>query len=337
VLKAPASAEELTRWVASRVAPYKRVRRVEFTDEIPKSPAGKILRRVLIERERAARDHDLTGTVVLVSGGGRGLGRLLACTLARAGATVALLARSGDELAATVDEIERAGGTAAAATADVTDPAELRAAVAKLRQQLGPVDVLVNNAGIIGPAGPAWEADSGDWWRTLEVNLGGAFALTRAVLPHMISTGHGRILNITSNAGVYRWPLVSAYATSKAALVKLTENLAAETRSHGVSVLSVDPGLLPIGLTQPTMNRTPDPLAPSDIPAAWVRAQLASGHGADPDQAARLILRLAAGHGDRLSGRHLTVTDDLDGLLARIDEIKRQDLHTLRLRTSRAE
>jgi hypothetical protein len=85
------------------------------------------------------------------------------------------------------------------------------------------------------------------------------------------------------------------------------------------------------------MNRTPDPLAPSDIPTAWVRAQLASGHGADPDQAARLILRLAAGHGDRLSGRHLTVTDDLDDLLARIDEIKRQDLHTLRLRTSRAE
>jgi NAD(P)-dependent dehydrogenase (short-subunit alcohol dehydrogenase family) len=333
VLQAPASTEELTRWVASRVAPYKRVRRVEFTDEIPKSPAGKILRRVLTERERAARDHDLSGTVVLVSGGGRGLGRLLAGTLARAGAAVALLARSGDELAATVDEIKRAGGTAAAATADVTDPAELRAAVAKLRQQLGPVDVLVNNAGIIGPAGPAWEADSGDWWRTLEVNLRGAFALTRAVLPHMIATRHGRILNITSNAGVYRWPLVSAYATSKAALVKLTENLAAETRPHGVSVLSVDPGLLPIGLTEPALSKTPDPHAPSDIPAAWVQDEIAAGRGADPDQAARLVLRLAAGHGDRLSGRHLTVTDDLDTLLTRVDEIKQQDLYTLRLRT----
>ena len=153
----------------------------------------------------------------------------------------------------------------------------------------------------------------------------------------MIVAGHGTIINVTSNAGVYRWPLVSAYATSKAALVKLTENLAAETRSSGISVLSVDPGLLPIGLTQPAMSRTPDPSRASDIPAAWVQAQLASGHGADPDQAARLILRLAAGHGDRLSGRHLTVTDDLDGLLARIDEIKQHDLHTLRLRTVRAE
>jgi hypothetical protein len=136
------------------VAPYKRVRRVEFTDEIPKSPAGKILRRVLIQRERATREYDLTGTVVLVSGGGRGLGRLLAGTLARAGAAVALLARSGDDLAATVDEITRAGGTATAAAADVTDPVALQAAVARLHKQLGPVDVLINNAGIIGPEGP---------------------------------------------------------------------------------------------------------------------------------------------------------------------------------------
>jgi hypothetical protein len=71
----------------------------------------------------------------------------------------------------------------------------------------------------------------------------------------------------------------------------------------------------------------------SDIPTAWVQAQLNSGHGADPEQAARLILRLAAGYGDRLSGRHLAVTDDLDRLLTRFDEIKRGDLYTLRLRT----
>jgi NAD(P)-dependent dehydrogenase (short-subunit alcohol dehydrogenase family) len=100
---------------------------------------------------------------VLVSGGGRGLGRLLAGTLARAGATVALLARSGDELAAAVDEITRAGGTAAAAPADVTDPRALQAAVARLREQLGPVDVLINNAGIIGrPARPGnWNQPTG--------------------------------------------------------------------------------------------------------------------------------------------------------------------------------
>jgi acyl-CoA synthetase (AMP-forming)/AMP-acid ligase II/NAD(P)-dependent dehydrogenase (short-subunit alcohol dehydrogenase family) len=337
VLQAPASAEELTTWVAERVAPYKRVRHVEFTTQIPRSPSGKILRRLLAEREReregTAHDHDLTGTVVLVSGGGRGLGRLLARTLGTAGATVGLLARSGQELAETVAEIERDGGTAAAATADVTDHTATAAAVAELRERLGPVDVLINNAGVSGPTGPMWDADPAEWWRTFEVNLGGAYALTRIVLPQMIAAGHGRILNITSNAGVYRWPLVSAYAISKAALVKLTENLAAETRRHGVSVLSVDPGLLPIGVSEPVLSSAPAPGTPDGQIAAWVRDRLASGQGADPDQAAHLILQLARGRGDRLSGRHLTVADDLDTLLTRIDQIEREDLHTLRLRT----
>jgi NAD(P)-dependent dehydrogenase (short-subunit alcohol dehydrogenase family) len=288
---------------------------------------------VLGERERAAREEDLTGTVVLISGGGRGLGRLLVRTLASAGASVALLARSGGELAETVAEIERAGGIAAAATADVTDQAATAAAVAELRERLGPVDVLINNAGVHGPLGLMWDADPADWWRTFEINLFGAYALTRIVLPDMIAAGHGRILNITSNAGVYRWPLMSAYATSKAAVVKLTENLAAETRRHGVPVLSVDPGLLPIGLTEPVLNSTPDPDSAEARITAWTRDRIASGHGADPDQAAHLILQLARGRGDRLSGRHLTVADDLDIMLARLDQIQREDLHVLRLRT----
>jgi NAD(P)-dependent dehydrogenase (short-subunit alcohol dehydrogenase family) len=333
VLRAPVTADELTTWVAERVAPYKRVRRVEFTDQIPRSPSGKILRRVLAERENAARQEDLTGTVVLISGGGRGLGRLLARTLASAGASVGLLARSGGELAETAAEIELGGGTAAAAIADVTDHIATAAAVAELRDRLGPVDVLINNAGVGGPVGPMWDADPADWWRTFEVNLFGAYALTRIVLPDMIAAGGGRILNITSNAAVHRWPLVSAYATSKAAVVKLTENLAAETRRHGVPVLSVDPGLLPIGLTEPGLNSTPDPGTPEARIAGWVRGRLASGRGADPGQAAHLILQLAAGRGDRLSGRHLTVADDLDSLLARLDQIQREDLLVMRLRT----
>jgi acyl-CoA synthetase (AMP-forming)/AMP-acid ligase II len=328
----PATAEELTTWVAERVAPYKRLRRVEFTAEIPRSPSGKILRRLLAERERAAREEDLTGTVVLISGGGRGLGRLLARTLASAGASVALLARSAGELAQTVTEIEEAGGTAAAATADVTDPAAAAAAVAELRERLGPAGVLINNAGVPGPAGPMWDTDPADWWRTFEINLGGPSTLSRLVLPDMIAAGGGRILNITSNAGTHRWPLLSAYATSKAALVKLTENLAAETSRHSVAVLSVDPGLLPIGLTEPAMKTDPPPGTPQARIAGWVRDRLASGHGADPAQAAHLILQLTRGRGDRLTGRHLTVTDNLDTLLARIDHIHHGDLHTLQLR-----
>jgi NAD(P)-dependent dehydrogenase (short-subunit alcohol dehydrogenase family) len=276
----------------------------------------------------------LAGTVVLVSGGGRGLGRLLAAELAKAGAAVGLLARSAGQLSAAVDEIEKAGGSAAAATGDVTDRQSLAAAVAELTARLGQPDVLVNNAGIGGPVAQLWDADPEEWVRAFEVNVNGAFELSRLVLPQMIARGRGRIINITSNAGVYRWPLLSAYAASKAALVKLSETLAAETVRHGVTVLSYDPGLLPIGFTEPVLAAAaPDPGTAEGKVTAWIRKRIADGHGADPAQAARMLVRLAAGDADRLSGRHLTVDDDLDAVLANIEQVHRDDLHYLRLRT----
>jgi NAD(P)-dependent dehydrogenase (short-subunit alcohol dehydrogenase family) len=282
-----------------------------------------------------AGGRPLDGMVALVSGGGRGIGRLLGARLAGAGAAVGLIARSADELGATVGEIHRAGGTAAAAVADVTDQGATAAAVTELRRKLGTADILVNNAGISGPVGPLWQAEPAEWWRAVEVNLGGAFVLTRLALAYMIPAGRGRIINITSYAGVYRWPLLSAYAASKAALVKLTESLAEETRPHGVSVFSVDPGLLPIGLGEAALKASAGRETPEGRVQRWIRDQLAAGRGADPEEAARLIIALASGRADRLSGRHLSVTDSLDALLPRIDQIERDDLHTLRLRTGR--
>ena len=164
------------------------------------------------------------------------------------------------------------------------------------------------------------------------MNLGGAFVLTQLALAHMIPAGRGRIINITSYAGVYRWPLMSAYAASKAALVKLTETLAEETRPHGVSVFSVDPGLLPIGLGEVALRSRAGQQTPEGRVHRWIRDQFAVGRGADPEEAARLILALASGHADRMSGRHLSVTENLDVLLLKIDQIELDDLHTLRLR-----
>jgi NAD(P)-dependent dehydrogenase (short-subunit alcohol dehydrogenase family) len=277
----------------------------------------------------------LDGMVALVSGGGRGVGRLLGARLAGAGAAVGLIARSADELAAAAGEINRAGGTAAAAVADVADHRAAAAAVSELRHKLGTADILINNAGISGPVGPLWQAQTAEWWRAIEVNLGGSFILTQLALEHMIPAGKGRIINVTSYAGVYRWPLLSAYAASKAALVKLTETLAEETRPHGVSVFSVDPGLLPIGLGEVALKASAGRRTPAGRVQRWIRDQLAAGRGADPEEAARLIIALAGGRADRLSGRHLSVADSLDALLPRIDQIERDDLHTLRLRTGR--
>src|SRR5690242_19090297 len=156
------------------------------------------------------RTAGLADRVALVTGGGRGIGRLVALALAAHGAAVGLVARSADELAETVALVHEAGGIAAAAPADVTDEAGLAAAVDELSAALGPPDLLINNAGILGPIGPSWEVDGADWWRMMEVNVRGVMAAAILVLPSMIARGSGRILNITSQAGAYRWPIVTA-------------------------------------------------------------------------------------------------------------------------------
>jgi NAD(P)-dependent dehydrogenase (short-subunit alcohol dehydrogenase family) len=272
----------------------------------------------------------LAGTVAVVTGGSRGLGRLLSQALAQAGAAVGLIARSADELTAAVREITQAAGRAAAATGDASRPDDVGRAISRIRDQLGPIDLLINNAGIAGPSGNIWDLQPDAWWKTMEVNLGSAYLCTRAVLPQMIARGNGRIVNITSNAGVQRWPQQSAYAVSKAAIIKLTENVAAETRTSGVRVFSVDPGLLPIGLTMSAIAGTAASGSGEARRDAWLRRQLASGHGADPAQAARLVVRVAAGEADPLSGCSLSVHDDLEQMLALAERTQDKDIYQLR-------
>jgi NAD(P)-dependent dehydrogenase (short-subunit alcohol dehydrogenase family) len=276
-----------------------------------------------------ATPQDLTGTVALVTGAGRGIGRRLAVRLAGRGAAVGLVARSAEELGETQELIAAAGGVVASARADVTDAAALTAACAEIRGRLGPVEVLVNNAGVLGPIGPLWENNLDEWWTTMDVNVRGTVLGAQLVLPDMIAAGRGRIINITSQAGVHRWPLVSGYSVSKAAVVKLTENLALETARHGIAVLSVHPGLLPIGMAETIGGHVPTSAHETHV-RDWAWAEIADGRGADPERAINLLERLVAGDGDRLSGRHLSVHDDLDCVLGRVDEVRADDLYVLR-------
>ena len=145
----------------------------------------------------------------------------------------------------------------------------------------------------------------------------------------MVAAGRGRIINITSQAGVHRWPLVSGYSVSKAAVVKLTENLALETKRHGVSVFSVHPGLLPIGMSETMAAHRPTSAHEAHV-QDWTAAEIADGRGADPERAIDLLVRLVAGDADRLSGRHLSVHDDLDAVLRNLAEVRAHDLYVLR-------
>ena len=197
------------------------------------------------------------------------------------------------------------------------------------RERLGPIDLLVNNAGIIGPVGRSWEVDTDEWWRAMDVNVRGTLLTSHLVLPEMAARQRGRIVNLSSQAGVFRWPLVSAYSVSKAAIVKFTENLALETQRHGVAVFSVHPGLLPIGMGEVAYadSSTREPIEAHVF--AWVRNEISEGRGADPAAAVELILRLASGRYDELTGRQLSVHDDIDAVLAEIDDVRTRELYVL--------
>ncbi|HEX8868915.1 MAG TPA: SDR family oxidoreductase [Lentzea sp.] len=190
----------------------------------------------------ALREH-----VVFVTGGSRGLGQVLVESAARAGASVFFTGRD----AAALDAVARTlhGLPVESMVADVTDAEQMSAAAARAAERFGTVDVLVNNAGVGGPAGkPTWELDGDEWWATLEINLRGCDITTRAVLPVILAAGGGRVINIVSKAGRLRWPFVSAYSVSKAAVIKLTENIAREAKSRNVKFFAYDPGLLDVGI-----------------------------------------------------------------------------------------
>ena len=252
-------------------------------------------------------------TVAVVTGASRGIGRATAVALAEAGFAVGLVARSTDALEETRLLVKHAGARAESVVADVTDPAAVAEAVARIEGEIGPIAVLVNNAGSLRAIGPLWEVDADDWWADVTTSLGGTFNLCRAVVPRMLERRAGRIVNVTSYAAFRPAPRETGYAAAKAAIASLTEGLAASLSEHGIKAFAVAPGFTRTELT----SRLPDA---GDRPAL------------DPDQTAALVALIAGGGADELSGRVLHTLDDVETLLGSIDEIRRDDLYAPRLR-----
>jgi NAD(P)-dependent dehydrogenase (short-subunit alcohol dehydrogenase family) len=269
----------------------------------------------------------LAGQVAVVTGAGRGLGRDLALRLAAEGAHVAVAARSAGEVAETAELVRASGGRAGAFTLDVSDAEAVHQLVAEVERTAGPVDLLVNNAAVIAPLGPVWEVDPADWWRLMEVNVLGTFLCARAVLPGMIRRGQGRVVNVGSGAGIESPPHLSAYVTSKAAVIRLSEELALETEPYGLAAFAIDPGWMSTAMT--------DYLASSEQGLRWTPSApsiFGTAAHVPTSRAADLVVTLASGRADALTGRFLTVWDDLDDLLRRTEQIRREDLHRVRLR-----
>ena len=285
---------------------------------------------------------DLTGQVAIVTGGGRGLGRAFAQALAGAGAAVAMLSRTESELRETVALIEGAGGQAIAQVADVTDRVAIEDAVQQTERRLGPVDLVVNSAGVMCSVGYAWEVNPEDWWREIEVNLRGSFLSARAVLPGMLARGRGRIINLASGAGLVMHPGISAYCISKAAVIRLTEGLAADTGARGITVFAMHPGTVRTPLNDQALtlgsayiSAVPESAREQHSVIQFVhgfRRIFEQGRDTPIERSVQLLLFLASGKADALSGRFIGVSEDWASMAQRAEEIRHKDLYTLRLR-----
>lgn len=183
----------------------------------------------------------LAGRVALVTGASRGIGRAIATALAEEGAAVAVLSTRLDGAAPVADALRAAGGRAHAVAADVASPLAVDRALAEVRRALGPVDVLVNNAGI-ALRRPLAETSDADFERVLAVNLAGPFHLARRLGPEMAARGWGRLVNVSSISGTLGTAQMSAYCASKWGLNGLTRALAEELKPGGVLVAAVLPG-----------------------------------------------------------------------------------------------
>jgi NAD(P)-dependent dehydrogenase (short-subunit alcohol dehydrogenase family) len=219
---------------------------------------------------------------------------------------VAISARTREQVESVAEEI---GGVPI--TADVSRRSDVDAMITEVERELGPIDLLVANAGLGIDEPNAWEMEPEEWWHVLEVNVLGAYLCCRAVIPSMLERGRGRIAITGSGASYLPGTKNSAYAASKAAVGRFAEVLAKQLEGR-IPVFFFSPGLVRSGMTS---------TFPDDAP--WT----------PPELAPRLVRALASGRYDALAGRYLHAEhDDVDDLLARIDEIREQDLNAIRLR-----
>lgn len=184
--------------------------------------------------------QSLKGKVAFVTGAGRGIGKAVAIALANEGVNIGLLARTEADLEEVEREVKSLGVKAAYAAVDISSQEEVDQAIKKLTDLLGPADILINNAGI-GRFATLLEMDPQEWKRIIDVNLMGAYYVTRAVLPQLIEKNGGDIINISSTNGLNGAATSSAYSASKFGLIGLTESLAQEVRRNNIRVTALTP------------------------------------------------------------------------------------------------
>jgi NAD(P)-dependent dehydrogenase (short-subunit alcohol dehydrogenase family) len=281
----------------------------------------------------------LPGSVAVVTGGGRGIGRAIALAFAEAGAAVMVTARSAGEIEETASFIEAAGGRAVACPADVTDLVAVQAMLDRTEAELGTPTVLINNAGggVPGSGGKFETLDPAAIVKGLQTNLIASMLLTRLALPGMLERGQGCIINVSSGAAMLGMPYITPYSVAKTGILRFTESLALELLGRGVTVFAITPGNVLTKLTRPLFPRREEFAAEPPANTPWVYPP---GHALEkdegwypPERAASLCLFLASGKADALSGRFFSVHYDEAEIVAQADRVERDQLYVLRIPT----
>jgi len=266
---------------------------------------------------------------VILTGAGRGIGRALALEFARQGANVVCCGRGERHIRETASLIEAEGGSALAVVCDVTQQDQVQAMVAAALDRFGRIDILFNNAGSFDAIGAIWEVEPEVWWRDVTINILGPMLCSRAVLPHMMDRNEGIIINMDGGGSGNPFAGGSGYACSKAALLRLTDSLAAELKRSdcAVMVFGMGPGFVRTDMTE---LQAISPLGLKWMPGS--KTAFDAHQDRPPEDCAKATMQLIRAARPELSGRVFGVGTDFADVVSRAEEIAAKDLHTLRLR-----
>jgi NAD(P)-dependent dehydrogenase (short-subunit alcohol dehydrogenase family) len=273
----------------------------------------------------------LENRTALITGANQGLGKAIAHAFVLAGANVFLCARDESKLTEVQTELQgfcKTGQRVEVMRADVSKRDDVDRLISTALAAFPQIHILVNNAGVYGPKGPIEDVDWDEWVQAIEINLFGSILIARALLPHFKTQGYGKIIQLSGGGATAPLPFISAYAASKAAIVRYMETLAEEVKANGIDVNSIAPGALNTRLLDEVLEAGPEKVGRSFYERAL--RQKSEG-GSSFERGAELSVFLASAKSDGITGKLISaIWDPWEHFPEHLDNLQKTDIYTLR-------